>query len=110
MRLQKTHKFEDAHEDSVWATAWVPGGAHFITGSVDENVKFWDATQDEKQEAGHTYTGSPLSRLVSNFRNKRYVYSSIYPCSCHVWSIPGQRGRRKDAQSACSVMFYQTSP
>ena len=57
MRLQKTHKLEDAHEDAIWAAAWVPGGATLITGSVDENVKAWDASAENIQEPLHTFTG-----------------------------------------------------
>eukprot|EP00879_Flechtneria_rotunda_P014924 GHRR01015594.1.p1 GENE.GHRR01015594.1~~GHRR01015594.1.p1 ORF type:complete len:263 (+),score=49.04 GHRR01015594.1:158-946(+) len=48
-----------AHDEGVWATAWVSGHSQLLTGSVDESVKQWQ-TADEKLECTHTYTGHAL--------------------------------------------------
>jgi WD40 repeat protein len=61
MRLQRSLRLHDAHEDAIWTVAWVPGGPNLITGSVDENVKSWDASGREDQEPGHTYTGAAVA-------------------------------------------------
>lgn len=61
MRLQKSLRLHDAHEDAIWTVAWIPNGPSLITGSVDENVKSWDASGPENQEPGHTYTGRGCS-------------------------------------------------
>jgi WD repeat-containing protein 61 len=50
MRLTRTLKVDDAHEDAVWCCVWAPskgeGGGEsssteLVTGSVDETVKVW---------------------------------------------------------------------
>ena len=51
MRLTRTLKVDDAHEDAVWCCAWAPqskegggdssGNSELVTGSVDETVKVW---------------------------------------------------------------------
>ena len=41
MRLQLLHKLDNAHEDSIWSVAFVPGAfpALLATGAVDETVQ-----------------------------------------------------------------------
>jgi WD repeat-containing protein 61 len=49
MRLTRTLKVDDAHEDAVWCCAWAPpkkkgdssSNSELVTGSVDETVKVW---------------------------------------------------------------------
>ena len=48
MRLTRTLKVDDAHEDAVWCCAWAPpksgdpsNVSELVTGSVDETVKVW---------------------------------------------------------------------
>ena len=45
MRLTRTLKVDDAHEDAVWCCAWAPSksgeSSELVTGSVDETVKVW---------------------------------------------------------------------
>lgn len=48
-----------AHDDGVWALAWVPGQPALLTGSVDESVKAW-STAEDKLTLTHTYTGQAL--------------------------------------------------
>lgn len=48
-----------AHDEGVWAVAWLPGHSQLLTGSVDESVKLWSSAED-KLESTHTYTGHAL--------------------------------------------------
>ena len=48
MRLTLLKKVDDAHDDSVWALAWIPGSNEIITGSVDETAKTWAEITDEE--------------------------------------------------------------
>lgn len=53
-----------AHDEGVWACAWLPGGHdRLLTGSVDETVKLWSAGED-KLEPGHTYAGHALGVIA----------------------------------------------
>ena len=64
MRLTRTLKVDDAHEDAVWCCAWAPsksGGndtSELVTGSVDETVKVWsiDRSGGAGAEAGAATT------------------------------------------------------
>lgn len=58
MRANVLRKVQ-AHDEGVWATAWVPGHHQLLTGSVDESVKLW-AVGEDKLEALHTFTGQAL--------------------------------------------------
>lgn len=57
--LQKTI----AHDEGVWATAWLPGSSQLLTGSVDETVKLWQLL-DDKLECSHTFTGMALGVIA----------------------------------------------
>jgi hypothetical protein len=48
-----------AHEEGVWATAWLAGTSSLLTGSVDETVKQWSIAED-RLECVHTYSGHAL--------------------------------------------------
>ncbi|KAF6164762.1 hypothetical protein GIB67_041014 [Kingdonia uniflora] len=45
MKLAGLKSIENAHEDSIWAAAWVPATDArpplLLTGSLDESVKLW---------------------------------------------------------------------
>ncbi|XP_030551949.1 WD repeat-containing protein VIP3 [Rhodamnia argentea] len=59
MKLAGLKSVENAHDESVWATAWVPATearpALLLTGSLDETVKLWrpDELALERTNAGH---------------------------------------------------------
>ncbi|KAM7257655.1 hypothetical protein ACFE04_013396 [Oxalis oulophora] len=59
MKLAGLKSIENAHEDSVWATVWVPPTttrpALLLTGSLDETVKLWkiDELDLVSTNAGH---------------------------------------------------------
>lgn len=48
-----------AHDEGVWATAWLSGSSSLLTGSVDETVKQWSVA-DDKLECVHTFSGHAL--------------------------------------------------
>ncbi|GKU91455.1 hypothetical protein SLEP1_g5327 [Rubroshorea leprosula] len=59
MKLAGLKSIENAHDDSVWAAAWVPATearpALLMTGSLDETVRFWksDDLVLERTNTGH---------------------------------------------------------
>ncbi|KAF8006034.1 hypothetical protein BT93_K0352 [Corymbia citriodora subsp. variegata] len=59
MKLAGLKSVENAHDESVWAAAWVPATearpALLLTGSLDETVKLWrpDDLALERTNAGH---------------------------------------------------------
>lgn len=59
VRCTTLQSHSSAHDEGVWACAWLPGHNQLITGSVDETVKLWSTT-DDKLECIHTYTGQAL--------------------------------------------------
>lgn len=59
MKVSPLAHVSDAHDDGVWAVTWsqTEGGDDLLlTGSVDEGVKSWKAT-DDGLELVHSYTG-----------------------------------------------------
>jgi WD repeat-containing protein 61 len=62
MRANTLQKVQ-AHDEGVWATAWVPGQSQLITGSVDESIKLWQTTED-KLECAHTFKGQALGVIA----------------------------------------------
>ena len=56
MRLTVKTVKEQAHEDGVWASCWVPGTNNLMTGAVDESVKVWTNTENALVHQ-HTYSG-----------------------------------------------------
>jgi WD repeat-containing protein 61 len=48
-----------AHEEGVWAVAWLPNSSQLLTGSVDESVKLWSLSESSLEPA-HAYTGHAL--------------------------------------------------
>lgn len=52
-----------AHDEGVWATAWLPGSTQLLTGSVDETVKLWQLL-DDRLECSHTFTGMALGVIA----------------------------------------------
>jgi WD repeat-containing protein 61 len=48
-----------AHDEGVWAVAWLPNSTQLLTGSVDESVKLW-SLGESSLEASHAYTGHAL--------------------------------------------------
>lgn len=63
MRLTRTLKVDDAHEDAVWCCAWAPSKSgsgsdtsELVTGSVDETVKVWSI--DRSGGAGASEAGA----------------------------------------------------
>lgn len=67
VRAQTLHKVA-AHDEGVWAVAWLPNNTQLLTGSVDESVKLWNVidakdAKDGKEarlETAHAYTGHAL--------------------------------------------------
>ncbi|KAI6679688.1 hypothetical protein NL676_033569 [Syzygium grande] len=59
MKLAGLKSVDNAHDESVWAAAWVPATearpALLLTGSLDETVKLWrpDELSLERTNAGH---------------------------------------------------------
>ncbi|XP_057968774.1 WD repeat-containing protein VIP3 [Malania oleifera] len=59
MKLAGLKSVENAHDDSVWAAAWVPAtearAARLLTGSLDETVRLWksDELVLERTNTGH---------------------------------------------------------
>eukprot|EP00775_Hariotina_reticulata_P004809 gene4809-5057_t len=62
MRANTLQKVQ-AHDEGVWATAWVPGQSQLITGSVDESIKLWQTAED-KLECAHTFKGQALGVIA----------------------------------------------
>jgi WD repeat-containing protein 61 len=48
-----------AHDEGVWAVAWLPNNNQLLTGSVDESVKLWSLS-DSSLEPAHAFTGHAL--------------------------------------------------
>ena len=88
MRLTRTLKVDDAHEDAVWCCAWAPsksGGGkssnsnnyELVTGSVDETVKVWSidrsggAGASSSSEAAATTEGGGEDPSSSTFEPLR---------------------------------------
>jgi WD40 repeat protein len=59
MRITTLDKKADAHEEGIWSAVWVPNSHRLLTGSVDETIKVWDAS-DEKLQFVHTLSGFSL--------------------------------------------------
>ena len=97
MRLTRTLKLDDAHEDAVWCCAWVPGTRTLVTGSVDESVKVWDVASAPAPDAPasaapleptHTYTGHTLGAVsVAVDATGRYAASASLDSFVRVWSL-----------------------
>lgn len=95
MRLTRTLKIDDAHEDAVWACAWAPGPSRrLVTGSVDECVKVWDVAPSAAgpdapaPEPTHTYTGHTLGAVsVAVDAAGEYAASASLDSFVRVWSL-----------------------
>ncbi|KAF8059673.1 VIP3 [Scenedesmus sp. PABB004] len=78
-----------AHEEGVWAVAWLPGAHSLLTGSVDESVKLWSAA-DDKLACGHTYTGQALGVISLDVSGGHAVSSSI-DSTIRVFGVDGDK-------------------
>lgn len=94
MRLTRTLKVDDAHEDAVWCCAWAPGSSRsLVTGSVDECVKMWDVASAGGPDAPppeptHTYTGHTLGAVsVAVDAGGAYAASASLDSFVRVWSL-----------------------
>ena len=88
-RLNLLSKHEDAHDDALWCTTWVPNQNQCITGSVDECVKVW-AVQDEPPyvENSHTYTSHTLGVVsVTVDPTGTFAASSALDSFIRVWNL-----------------------
>ena len=88
-RLNLLSKHEDAHDDALWCTTWVPNQNQCITGSVDECVKVW-AVQDELPyvENSHTYTSHTLGVVsVTVDPTGTFAASSALDSFIRVWNL-----------------------
>jgi len=91
MRVQLIHKLEDAHEDSIWAVAFVPGERGLVaTGSVDESVQLWKEEGAQEEVAltqVHTMAGVSLG-AVALAMDSRGEYGAVNSLDSHVsvWS------------------------
>ena len=88
-RLNLLHKHEDAHDDALWCSTWVPNQSQCITGSVDECVKVW-AVQDEAPfvENSHTYTSHTLGVVsVTVDPTGTFAASSALDSFIRVWNL-----------------------
>ncbi|CAL5220193.1 g2165 [Coccomyxa viridis] len=88
-RLNLLHKHEDAHDDALWCTTWVPNNSQCITGSVDECVKVW-TVQDEAPavENSHTYTSHTLGVVsVTVDPTGTFAASSALDSFIRVWNL-----------------------
>lgn len=48
-----------AHDEGVWAVAWLPNSTQLLTGSVDESVKLWSLSE-AGLETTQAFTGHAL--------------------------------------------------
>ena len=88
-RLNLLRKHEDAHDDALWCTTWVPNQNQCITGSVDECVKVW-AVQNELPyvENSHTYTSHTLGVVsVTVDPTGTFAASSALDSFIRVWNL-----------------------
>ncbi|KAG6421095.1 hypothetical protein SASPL_117644 [Salvia splendens] len=59
MKLAPLNTVQNAHDDSIWAAAWVPptddSGPLLLTGSLDETVRLWNSNGPDKLQTntGH---------------------------------------------------------
>ena len=100
-RLNLLHKHEDAHDDALWCSTWVPNQSQCITGSVDECVKVW-AVQDEAPfvENSHTYTSHTLGVVsVTVDPTGTFAASSALDSFIRVWNL--QVRPQDDSVQAC---------
>lgn len=61
MKLTPLAHQADAHEDGAWSVAWTTasdGSELLLTGSVDETVKSWRASDAGGLELVHSYAGA----------------------------------------------------
>jgi hypothetical protein len=78
---------EGAHEEGLWAVAWLPGHSQLITGSVDETVKLW-STADDELKCSHTYTGQALGVVSLDVDpSGRYAVSSSLDSTVRVFGL-----------------------
>lgn len=88
-RLNLLTKHEDAHDDALWCTTWVPNKTQCITGSVDECVKVWTVQEDPPvAENSHTYTSHTLGVVsVTVDPTGTYAASSALDSFIRVWNL-----------------------
>lgn len=87
MRLTTLHKAVGAHDDGVWAAAWVPGSNKLLTGSVDESVKSWEEAPDSLKMAHH-YTGHTLGVVsLAVDPTGTFAASSSLDSLIRVWNL-----------------------
>ena len=105
-RLNLLHKHEEAHDDALWCTTWVPNQSQCITGSVDECVKVW-SVQDEAPavENSHTYTSHTLGVVsVTVDPTGTFAASSALDSFIRVWNLQVRRGSLSHG-GATSLVF-----
>lgn len=89
-RVQLTHKQEDAHDDGIWCSTWVPDSSSLVTGSIDESVRVWTVVEEDQEtvEAAHTYTGHTLGVVsVAVDGSGTYAASSALDSFIRVWNM-----------------------
>lgn len=95
-RLTLSHKKEDAHDDAIWCSTWVPNSSALISGSVDESVKIWtilDEQQPEVMEESHTYVGHTLGVVsVAIDVTGTYAASSALDSFIRIWNLQVSSG------------------
>ncbi|TMW86554.1 hypothetical protein EJD97_021228 [Solanum chilense] len=89
MKLAPLDSIENAHEDSLWTTAWVRSDgdkpALLLTGGLDETVRLWDPT---KLTCLHTNTGHCLGVVsVTAHPNRRIAASASLDSFIRVFEV-----------------------
>mmetsp|Transcript_22951 Transcript_22951/g.58651 ORF Transcript_22951/g.58651 Transcript_22951/m.58651 type:complete len:315 (-) Transcript_22951:284-1228(-) len=85
-RLTTLHRQVDAHDEGIWSAAWIPNSNRLLTGSVDESVKAWDASDALKFE--HTYQGHTLGVIaVTVSASGTRAASSALDSVIRVWDL-----------------------
>jgi WD repeat-containing protein 61 len=76
-----------AHDEGVWAVAWLPDSTQLLTGSVDESVKLWNLSENSL-EASHAYTGNALGVISLDVEpSGAYAVSSSLDSVVRIYSM-----------------------
>ena len=112
-RVQLTNKQEDAHDDGIWCSTWVPDSSSLVTGSIDESVRVWTVVEENQEsiEAAHTYTGHTLGVVsVAVDVSGTYAASSALDSFIRVWNmrvcVPSPNGASLRVCPACSNTLH----
>jgi eukaryotic-like serine/threonine-protein kinase len=74
------------HSDSVWAVAWAPDGKRIASGSNDETVQVWNATDGSN---AFTYSGHSNTVLaVAWSPDGKHIASGSSDNTVQVWNAP----------------------